>query len=354
MPPANSHQPSEPSDFHQIDVREIDEQITRPNPAVIEALEQCPGGVTVLGAGGKMGYHVCRMLQRSLAILGREHELVAVSRFGSEATLAKFTQTGISTIAADLSNPEDVAKVPCTPNVFFLAGIKFGTSTRGDLLHRMNVRMPQLVADHFTDSRIVVMSTGCVYSFSDPASGGSKESDPTEPPGDYAKSCLARENAFIAGSKTHGSRCVLIRLNYSIDLRYGVLVDLAKQVHQKVPINVDTGYVNVIWQGDAVQQILRSLPLAKTPPLVLNITGRETHSVRDLAKRIGQRFDCAPTFVGQEADRCWLNNSTQAEKLFGKPATSTDQMIDWIVDWITRGGPTLDKPTHFQNRNGVY
>ncbi|MGI9471486.1 MAG: NAD-dependent epimerase/dehydratase family protein [Rubripirellula sp.] len=335
-------------------VQELDESISMPTSEVVEALHQCPGPVTVLGAGGKMGYHVCRMLQRALAELGREEDLIAVSRFGSPDAELKFTSAGMRTLRADLSDPEDVARVPTAPNVFFLAGVKFGTANDVDLLRRMNETMPQLVANRFSDSRIVVMSTGCVYSFASPDSGGSTEDDATDPPGAYAQSCLARERAFALASETHGTRCVFVRLNYSIDLRYGVLLDLAKQIQQGTPVNVDTGFVNVIWQGDAVQQILRCLPLTRKPPLILNITGRETHSVRELATRIGERFGKTPDFAGRESERCWISNSDRARKLFGEPSVEMDQMIDWIADWISSGCETLEKPTHFQNRDGNY
>lgn len=335
-------------------VGELDQQICHPSPEVVQAVEQCPGPITVLGAGGKMGYHVCRMLQLALTQLGREGDLLAVSRFGSSGAESKFTDVGITTRASDLSDPAQVKKVPATPNVFFLAGIKFGTSARSDLLRRMNEEMPRLVADHFVGSRTVVMSTGCVYSFTDPASGGSTELDPTDPPGEYAQSCLARERAFTTASTRDGTPTVLVRLNYSIDLRYGVLVDLAQQLLHDKPIHLDTGYVNVIWQGDAVQQIIRCLPSGVSPPRVLNVTGPETFAVRDLADRLANRMGKVAQFKGSEAPRCWLNNSKLATEMYGVPKVSIDQMIEWTADWITRGGPTLNKPTHFQNRDGNY
>ena len=218
----------------------------------------------------------------------------------------------------------------------------------------MNVVAPELAVDHFRRSRIVALSTGCVYSFTTVESGGSRESDPTDPPGAYAASCLGRERAFAAGSKLHGTQVALVRLNYSVELRYGVLVDLAKDVLAGRPVNVETAHVNVIWQGDAVAHILGCLPLASSPPLVLNVTGADVLRVRDLAARFGRRFGLAVSFSGQEAESAWLNNASRSHELFGKPRISVEQMIEWIVDWVQRGGETLDKPTQFQTRDGNY
>ncbi len=301
-----------------------------------------------------MGFHVTRMLQRSLEQLGRDNRVTAVSRFSSTKSRQPFERCGATVVAADLSDPEQVAAVKRAENVIYLAGVKFGTSSDAELLERMNKTMPTLVAEHFCESRIVALSTGCVYSFTSPESGGSGEQSETDPPGQYARSCLDREHAFLAGSRTHGTRCALVRLNYSIDLRYGVLVDIAQQVRNGTAIDVATGYVNVIWQGDACAEILQCLPRAAAPPLIINITGSETLRVRDLAQRFSQRFGRPAEFRGNEAATCWLSNNALAKKWFGDPSVSLDRMIDWIANWLDRGGETLDKPTHFQNRDGNY
>lgn len=308
-----------------------------------------------------MGYHVSLMLQRALSACGRDEQVITVSRFGSpgpdgslNAEGRKFQQAGFDVIAADLSQPDQVARLPRVPNVLFLAGVKFGTSNNPDVLHRMNVTMPTLVANHFRDSRIAALSTGCVYSFCTPESGGASETSPVNPPGEYARSCLGREQAFTDASRKQGTPCVLIRLNYSIDLRYGVLVDIAQKVRARIPVDVETGYVNVIWQGDAVKHILRSLPLAESPPLVLNVTGGEILRVRDLAERFGERFGVPVQIAGNEAPTAWLSNPANAHRLFGPPVISTDQMIDWIAEWLEAGGEILDKPTHFEVRSGAY
>ena len=333
---------------------ELDEMITRPCERVREAIRLCPGPITVLGAGGKMGFHLCRMLQRTLQELGRKNDLLAVSRFSSANSLISFEKAGIATHTVDLSNEEQVRSIPDTPLVFFLAGVKFGTANNPELLARMNSEMPQLVAKHFANSSIVAMSTGCVYSFVDRSSGGSIETDATDPPGEYAQSCLDRETAFVNGSLSHSTRCCLIRLNYSIDLRYGVLMDIAQQVWHNRPVNVETGYVNVIWQGDAIRQIIQAATLADTPPQILNITGTATLSVRDIAIDFGRRLDRSPIISGTESSNCWLSNNKKASRLLGQPPTSLEQMMGWTSDWLTSGGPTLNKPTHFQTRDGNY
>jgi len=333
---------------------QLDDILSRPTESVLAAIDRCGGDFVVLGAGGKMGFHVSRMLQRALNQLGRRPKVTAVSRFSTPQSRQSFERSGFDLIAADLSDPEQLARIAPVENVIYLAGVKFGASGNAELLQRMNVTMPTLVAEHFCGSRIVALSTGCVYSFTTPASGGSSEQGETDPPGDYARSCLDRERAFMGGSKAHGTKCALVRLNYSIDLRYGVLVDIAQQVRAGKSIDIDTGYVNVIWQGDAVAQILQCLPHAATPPFIINVTGSETLSVRDIAQRFARRFGRDPTFVGTEAPTCWLSNNSQARKLFGDPVMTVDCMIDWIADWIDGGGPTLGKPTQFQTRDGNY
>ncbi len=335
-------------------VTELDERMTRPDEAVLQSLASCEGDFAVLGAGGKMGYHVARMLARGLERLGRHDAVTAVSRFTDSASATPFREAEIPTLAADLSDPRQVDALPEFANVVYLAGVKFGTGSDPALLRRMNVDMPRLIARRYRDARIVALSTGCVYSFVDPESGGSKEDDATDPPGDYARSCLGREQAFVEGSRRHGTRCTLVRLNYAIDLRYGVLVDVAQKVLAGQPVDVETGYVNVIWQGDAVAQILRCFDLVAAPPAIINITGVETLKVREVAQEFARRWDLPVTIRGHEAATAWLSNSGRARDLFGPPRVSPQTMIDWISQWLRQGGETLGKPTHFEVRSGRY
>ena len=334
----------------------LDDFMSGPGDGVLAALEKTEGDILVLGAGGKMGLHLCLMLRRGLESLGRSagRRVMAVSRFGSPETRARFEARGIEVIPADLTEPDRLAALPEAREVFFLAGVKFGTSHEPGLLEKMNVQMPRRVAERFRESRIVALSTGCVYSFVPPSSGGSTEDDPAEPVGDYAISCLGRERAFREAGEKWGTPSALIRLNYAIDLRYGVLVDIAQKVLAGAPVDVSMGHVNVIWQGDALAHTIQALSHASAPPFVLNVTGPGILRVRELAERFGQRFGKTPSIVGEEQPAAWLNDASKAHGLFGKPAVSIDQMIEWVAAWLEGGGSTLGKPTHFETRDGKY
>lgn len=333
---------------------ELDDRITQPPDSVVEAVAACPGDFIIIGAGGKMGFHVGRMLQRAIESAGRHDRVTVVSRFSSPGSREPFQRCGFDVVSADAADEAQLSKLPLSPNVIYLAGVKFGTSSSNDLLNRLNVVMPGRVASHFRESRIVALSTGCVYSFTAPESGGSTEQSEMDPPGDYARSCIGREQAFIAASQKYGTACAIVRLNYSIDLRYGVLVDIAKTVLSGQPVNVDTGHVNVIWQGDAVAHVLACLPRAASPPLVVNVTGAETLAIRDVAQSFAKKFDCDVSFSGSESETAWLSNPSFAHQMFGPPRVGIDEMIAWIAEWLQQGGATWDKPTHFQNRDGNY
>ncbi len=335
-------------------VEELDEWISRPAAGVIQTVKETPGTFAVLGAGGKMGFHLANMLRRALEATGREERVIAVSRFGTTKKREQFASAGFDVIAADLSDPRQVEKLPDADQVFFLAGIKFGTSGNPDVLQRMNERMPQLVAERYRTSRIVALSTGCVYEFVTPASGGSTEDSATNPPGEYARSCLGRERAFVENSLAHGTKTSIIRLNYSNELRYGVLVDIAMKVLAGEDVPLETGYVNVIWQGDAVAHVIQSLAHAASPPKVLNVTGDEILSVRELAIMFGQRIGRRPTFTGEPSETAWLNDASLSHHLFGPPSVSVEQMVTWIAEWLRGGGLTLNKPTRFEVRDGDY
>ena len=280
----------------------LDDFISEPTDGVVDAVSGCSGTFAVLGAGGKMGYHLSLMLKKALAKLNRREPVVTVSRFGSPASRSRFLEAGFEVISADLSDASAVAALPAWENTFYLAGVKFGTSDDRALLTRMNVDMPRVVAQHFQGSRIVALSTGCVYSFTTPQSGGSTEDSPTDPPGNYALSCLGREAAFSDAAERFGTRSSVIRLNYSIDLRYGVLVDIAQKVRSGLPVNVETGYANVIWQGDAIAHTICALAYASAPPFVLNVTGPETLCVRDVANVFADRFRCDAKIEGRTAN----------------------------------------------------
>ena len=231
-----------------------------------------------------------------------------------------------------------------------MAGVKFGTSSSPELLQQINVELPAEIAKRFHGSKIVALSTGCVYPFVSIDSGGSKETDEPDPPGQYAQSCLGREQAFAE----FGERVCLIRLNYAVDLRYGVLVDIAKKILDNQPIDLSTGYANVIWQGDANSYIIRSLTTASSPPFVLNVTGSETLRIRDVAERFGRIFQKPVTLLGSEASTAWLSNASLCHDLFGPPSVTENVLIEWVANWLASGGKTLNKPTHFEVRDGTF
>ncbi len=332
----------------------VDDFIGQPTPRVLEVLARTPGPFMVLGAGGKMGLHLAIMLRRGLDQLGRTDRVLAVSRFSTLRDRADFDSRGIESVACDLNDPAALAALPEVPTVFFLAGVKFGTASDPGLLHAMNVEMPQRVAARFHRSRIVAFSSGCVYPFVTPASGGAMEQTPPAPNGDYAASCLAREEAFSNAAVQQGNPVALIRLNYSVEFRYGLLVDIAQKVLARQPLDVTMGYVNVIWQTDALAHTIQSLELAGSPAVPVNITGPAILSVREVAQRFGAIAGVPVTITGTEAPTAWLNNAAYSHRVFGAPLTSVDTMMHWIVAWLRSGGETWGKPTGFERRDGKY
>ncbi|PTX96069.1 NAD(P)-dependent oxidoreductase [Spartobacteria bacterium LR76] len=333
---------------------QVDDFLSEPPDAVVKAVGRMGGNFMVLGAGGKMGLHLCLMLRKAIDRSGRRARLTAVSRFGNASDRTPFESRGVAVQSCDLCKPGDLESLESAENIIFLAGAKFGTAGQPGLLRRMNVEMPEMVANHFSNSRITAFSTGCVYSFVPVNSSGSSEDSETNPVGEYALSCLGREQAFRRSALEFGSRLALIRLNYSVEFRYGVLVDIAQRVLRGDPIDVTMGHVNLIWQRDAVAQTLLSHELASTAPFIINITGPSVHRVRDLATRFGEIFGRAPIICGQEADTAWLNDATRSHRLFGAPETTLDQMIDWVAAWQMQGLQTLGKPTGYEKRDGNF
>jgi nucleoside-diphosphate-sugar epimerase len=333
---------------------ELDRVISTPNQKVIDVVRSLPGRFAVLGAGGKMGFHISSMLQRAVETAGRNDRVITISRFLDPEKREQFERAGFEVIAADLAESDQVAALPDADNIISLAAIKFGTSGQPGLLQRINITTSQHVTERYRDSRIAMLSTGCVYAFSTPESGGSTEDSPIDPPGEYARSRVDQEQVFIEASKQNSTLVVLIRLNYSVELRYGVLVDVAQKVFQRKPVDVTMGYANVIWQGDATAHIIQSLSYAATPAVPLNVTGPETLRIRGLAKAFGNRFGIEPTITGTEEPNAWLNNASKSHALFGRPEVSLEQMIQWVATWIERGGTILNKPTHFEARGEGY
>ncbi len=332
----------------------VDDFLARPTPLVIEALDRTPGPFLVLGAGGKIGLHLAIMLRRALDQLGRHDRVIAVSRFNTLRDRAAFDSRRIESVVCDLTDSASLAALPDAPTVFFLAGVKFGTASSPELLHTLNVEVPRRVAARFRRSRIVAFSSGCIYPFVSSESGGATEQTPPAPIGDYAASCLSREQVFAAAAAEQGNPTTLIRLNYAVEFRYGLLVDIAQRVLAHQPVDVTMGFVNVIWQTDAVAHSIQALELAGSPAAPINITGAATLSVRDLVHRFGAIAGVPGSVTGTEAATAWLNNASRSHQLFGTPLTSVDTMMHWIVEWLRAGGPTWGKPTGFERRDGRY
>jgi nucleoside-diphosphate-sugar epimerase len=283
-----------------------------------------------------------------------DRTVMGVARFSDPAMAEKLTACGVEPITCDLSDRDAVEALPKAPNVIFMAGRKFGTAGALSLTWAINVGVPVIVAEAFRESRIVVFSSGNIYRFGAVAVGGSTEADPPAPVGEYAQSCLGRERIFEHFSEKYGTPGRIIRLNYAIDMRYGVLYDIGSKVFAGEPVNLTTGNVNVIWQGDANSQILRAFAQCTTPTSPLNVSGPETVSVRAVARAFGDRFGKEPDFEGSEAENCWLVNAGEAARLFGNPSVPLLRMVDWVADWLKRGGSDYGKPTAYDSRDGAF
>jgi nucleoside-diphosphate-sugar epimerase len=331
-------------------VEHLEEVLTAPSPALVADLERVPGDLIVLGAGGKMGPTLARLARRALP--GRR--IVGVARFSDPGLRETLERQGVECIACDLLDRDALARLPRLSNVVFMAGRKFGSTGAEHLTWAMNVHVPALVAEAFGGSRIVAFSTACVYPFVAVAGPGAAEGMPTTPPpGEYANSCVGRERMFEHFSHRYGTPGRLIRLSYAIDMRYGVLHDLARRLLARSPIDLATGHVNVIWQGDANSQALRALAHCTTPTSGLNVSGRAAR-IRDVATALGERLGVAPRFAGAESDTAWLVDTRAAERLFGPPEVTLERMVDWTADWTRRRMPSLAKETHYEVRDGRY
>ncbi len=332
----------------------VDDFLSQPTARVIDTLSRVRGPILVLGAGGKMGLHLCLMIRKALLSLQQRNEVIAVSRFKSLHARGEFEVHGIITYDCDLLDVTALAALPEAAEVFFLAGLKFGTASSPELLQRANVLMPAQVADRYRHSRIVAFSSGCVYPFVTPRSGGAKESTPPGPVGDYALSCVGREQAFSRASAEHGTQVTLIRLNYAVEFRYGTLVDIARKVLAEQPIDVTMGYFNAIWQPDALAHCIMALEIARSPAVPLNVTGAQILSVREIARRFGELLQRDVQITGTEAPTAWLNDPTYAHARFGAPPTRLEDMLAWIASWLQNGWPTWEKPTGFERRDGRF
>lgn len=336
------------------DIATLERLLSEPTPAVVQVLREFPGDIVVLGAGGKMGPSLVRMLRRAVDQAEHRRRIYAVSRFSQSALVESLRRDGIEVISCDLLERSTVERLPEAAIVFYLVGTKFGTTGNEFRTWAINVYLPALVAERYRQARMVAFSTGNVYGMVPAVSGGSCETDPLRPDGEYAASAIARERLFEFFSRRWQIPVTLLRLNYAHELRYGVLVDIARAVWEERPIPLAMGCFNALWQGDANAWAIQALGYAASPPTILNLAGPETVGVRWAALQFAQRLGKSPHFVGTEAHDAYLSNATQAHRLFGYPRVPLGLLIDWIADWISHGGELWDKPTHFEVRSGQF
>ena len=329
---------------------DLEEFMTRPTPELVDELQDISGDILILGAAGKMGPTLARLACRVVP----ERRVIGVARFSTPGIQSRLSGLGVETIQCDLLDREAVERLPRVRNVIFMAGRKFGAEGNPALTWAMNTYVPSIVAETFRNCRIIAFSTGNIYPHVDVTSRGATERTPVGPIGEYAQSCLGRERLFSHFSTQWQTPGRLLRLNYAIDLRYGVLHDLALRVHAGKPVDLTTGHVNVIWQGEANSQALRALNHCTIPSTPLNITGIETVSIREAALAMGRRLKTEVTFVGREASTAWLNDASEAQRLFGPPRVPLSKMIDWVADWVAAGKESLGKPTGYENRAGNF
>jgi hypothetical protein len=326
---------------------DLEEALSRPSQRDVDFLRSLEGDILILGAGGKMGPSLARLCRRAADATGVPRRIIAVSR-------RAITEPGVESIACDLLQRDQVAALPECPNILYLAGRKFGSTGNPELTWAMNTVIPAIVAERFRTSRIVAFSTGNVYPLRRPSTGGSREGDPLGPVGEYAQSCLGRERVFEYYSRHLGVRCLLFRLNYSVDLRYGVPVDIARKVWAAEPVSLAVPAFNMIWQRDANSYALRSLSLCTAPCSALNITGPESFTVRAAGEFFSKRFNLSCSFEGDEGSTALLSDASRCHTLMGPPEVSGRQLLEMVASWVESGGATLNKPTHFEVADGKF
>lgn len=332
----------------------LNEMLTTPSEALVEDMKKLEGDITVLGAGGKMGPTLCVLAANAVKMAGVKKRIIAVSRFSDEIAKKYLEDNGVEIISADLLDTKQLFSLPETENVIYMAGRKFGTDGSEAFTWAMNSSLPAFVAEKYKNSNIVVFSSGNIYPIVPLSSGGCTEEDRPVPVGEYAMSCLARERAFEYASMQYGTKVFIYRLNFAVDLRYGVLYDVAKKILDGTPISLTTPCYNFIWQGSANEIAIRGLLHSGSPAVKMNVTGPETVSVKSVALRLGKLLGKEPVFENEEGNSAYLNNSMKAMEIFGYPAVNAETLIKWQAEYILDGGRTLDKPTHFEERKGSY
>lgn len=336
------------------DVDHLDELLSEPSAAAIDAMRRITGDVVILGVAGKMGPTLARMARRAMDVTGVTYRVIGVSRFSSPDQQRALEAHGVETIRCDLLDEAALGRLPDAPHVVFMAGRKFGSTGDEPLTWAMNTHLPTLICRRYPKSNIVAFSTGNVYGLTPHGRGGSREDDPVAPVGEYAMSCLGRERMFQHFSRAYGIPVAILRLNYATEMRYGVLVDLAGRVARREPVDVTMGYFNVIWQADANAMALAAFAHTSTPSTIVNLAGPEELSVRSVCLELARRLDVDVTFTGSEAGDALLSNGSRGWRLLGHPRVDATRLMDWTADWVGRGGESLAKPTHFESRAGQF
>jgi len=329
---------------------DLEDFMTLPSSDLVADLNKVDGDILILGVAGKMGVTLARMAKRAVP----HKRVIGVARFTDPDAARKLEQAGVETVKCDLADRNQVEGLDDCANVIFMAGRKFGSAGNLPLTWAMNAHVPSIVAERFKTSRIVAFSTACVYAMTEVGAGGSVEGDPLTPPGEYANSCIGRERMFEYFSARHGTPGKLVRLSYAIDMRYGVLHDVASAVLDNRPVPLEMSHVNVIWQGDANACALRLLTRTTTPTSPINISGPEIVSIRELAQVFGKLLGCTPKFSGAPAPNVWLVDTSEQQRIFGPPAVPLSTLAEWTADWVTSGRASLGKPTHFEVSDGTY
>jgi len=329
--------------------KELIARMTDPSPEVREAVSKLEGPLMILGVAGKMGPTLAELLVRAGA-----RDVIGVSRFSKPEMKDYLDSVGVRTVKCDLLDDQSLRSLPDAPNIFLMAGFKFGASGNQPLTWAMNTLLPAKVMQRFPRSRICYVSSGNVYEFTDVESGGAKEDDPIGPVGEYAQSRLGGERLVQFYSEKNATPVVIVRLFYATELRYGIILDIAQKIHAREPIDLAMGHVNQIWQGDANAALVRSLELCAAPARIINLTGPETLAVREIAHKLGELMGIEPILTGTESDKALLGNAAEITKLFGPPRVSPDMIIEWVAWWVMNGMPTLQKPTKYEARNGKF
>jgi nucleoside-diphosphate-sugar epimerase len=336
------------------DINKLYKSLLVPSEALVSDIAALKGDILILGVGGKMGPALARLAKQAVDSAGMNKRIIGASRFSEAGLQNELNSLGIETYKADLLQDDQLNALPEAENVLYLAGTKFGTTGKESFTWAMNAYLPGRVAQKYKNSKIVVFSTGNVYPLTPVLMGGADESLAPQPVGEYAQSCLGRERLFQYYSSIHNTPILIYRLNYANDVTYGVLIEIARSVKEKKPVDLSMGHVNVIWQGDANEIALRALHHCSVPSKILNVAGPETIAVRWIAKEFGKLFGQSPEFINQEQDTALLSNAAESFRLFGYPKVPLKKMLEVIVEWINEGGRIINKPTHFQERKGQF